>query len=92
MDQIDELRSRIRTAAAQYHAVRISLETAREQLLPLVVEALKTDGIPQKDVIADSGLTREYIRRVARNAGIEGPNPPGKSPERPSRGRRKTSS
>lgn len=70
MSSEDDVRDRLRLAARQYHAVRISLESARDELRPLVVEALK-QGVMQKDVIADSGLTREYIRRLARAAGIE---------------------
>lgn len=70
MSPEDDVRDRLRLAAKQYHAVRISLESARDELRPLVVEALKS-GVMQRDVITDSGLTREYIRRLARRAGIE---------------------
>lgn len=66
----DDIRTRLRQAGGQYNAVRVSLESARDQLRPLIIEALEA-GVKQKDVIADSGLTREYIRRLARAAGIE---------------------
>jgi hypothetical protein len=73
MSSEDDVRDRLRLAAKQYHAVRASLENARDELRPLVVEALK-QGVMQKDVITDSGLTREYVRRLARAAGIERAN------------------
>ena len=36
-----------------------------------IVEALKA-GVRQTDVAADIGRTREHIRRIARDHGIEG--------------------
>lgn len=67
----EELRVNIRETAAEYHQVRINLEDVRKRLRPLIVEALRrAPGIRQKDVIADSELTREYIRRIARKEGI----------------------
>lgn len=71
MNEDDDLRTRLRTAASEYHHLRVNLENARDTLRPLIVEALKRSDLKQKDVIADSGLTREYIRRIARNEGIE---------------------
>lgn len=71
MSDPDDLRARIRKAAEYYHQLREKLDAARETLQPLVVEALKHPDIKQRDVVADSGLTREYIRRVSRDAGIE---------------------
>lgn len=71
MSDVEELRDRVRAAAAEYQHLRVNLENARERLLPLVIEELKHPELLQKDVISDSGLTREYVRRIARKAGIE---------------------
>lgn len=64
-----DAREQLRAAGDEYQAVRVSYATAREHLHPAVVAALR-DGMPQTEVVKLSGLTREYVRRLARKAGI----------------------
>jgi hypothetical protein len=64
-----DTRERLRAAGEEYQAVRVSYATAREHLQPAVVDALR-NGVPQHEVVKLSGLTREYVRRLARKAGI----------------------
>jgi hypothetical protein len=61
---------RLRAAGDEFKAVRDSLAQTRAALQPVMVEALRA-GVPQKDVIELSGYTRESVRTIARNAGIE---------------------
>lgn len=65
-------REALRAAGDQFKAVRTTFAQAKEQLQPLMVEALKA-GVPQKDVVELSGYTRESVRSLARRNGIAAP-------------------
>lgn len=60
----DEARTKLRKLARD----RDRIAEAEPQA---IIDAL-TAGVPQKDIAADIGRTREHIRRVARANGIEG--------------------
>ncbi len=63
-------RPALRAAGDEFKAVRSSLAQARDHLQPLMVTALRA-GVPQREVIELSGYTRESVRTLARNNGIE---------------------
>lgn len=67
-------RETLRTAGAEYQAIRASLTQARDHLTPAILAALR-DGVPQTEVIALTGLARESVRTIARNGGLEGAGP-----------------
>lgn len=64
MDEQEEARRKLRRIATQRRRLA-------EQEPAAIVEALKA-GVRQMDVAADIGRTREHIRRIARDNGIEG--------------------
>lgn len=66
----DDPRLELREAGDEYKAVRTSLAQVRAAIEPVIVEALCA-GVPQKDVVELFGFTRETIRTMARNNGIE---------------------
>ena len=66
----EDVRARLRAAGDEFKATRTTLEAARAHLQPLMVEALNA-GIPQHEVIELSGYTRESVRILARNNGIQ---------------------
>jgi cation transport ATPase len=69
MDQ-NTARDDLRAAGQKYQAARASLDTARENLHPAVIEALRA-GLRQVEIVRLSGYTREYVRKIARRLGIE---------------------
>jgi hypothetical protein len=69
MDQ-DTARDHLRAAGQEYQAVRASLDAARENLYPAVIEALRA-GLRQVEIVRLSGYTREHVRKIARRLGIE---------------------
>jgi hypothetical protein len=69
MDQ-NIARDHLRAAGQEYQAARTSLDTARENLHPAVIEALHA-GLRQVEIVRLSGYTREYVRQIARRLGIE---------------------
>lgn len=60
----------LRAAGDQFRAARAILADARQALHPLMIAALKA-GVPQRDVVELSGYTRERVRSIARDHGIE---------------------
>lgn len=71
MDETTPELDALRRAGAEYQACRTSLETARAHLHPLVIAAIRAD-VPQHVVVRLSGYTRDRVRVLAREAGIEG--------------------
>jgi hypothetical protein len=60
----------LRAAGDEFKALRDQLESARDRLQPLMVDALR-NGTPQTKVVQLSGYTRESVRALARKNGIE---------------------
>ncbi len=69
MDQ-GTARERLTAAGQEFQAVRDSLDTARSNLHPAVVDALRA-GLRQTEIVRLSGYTREHVRKIARSIGIE---------------------
>lgn len=67
-------REALRLAGDEFRAVRASVVQAKAHLLPRIIDALR-DGVPQAEVVQLSGYTRESVRLIARNAGIQGHGP-----------------
>lgn len=63
-------REALRAAGAEFQAARTSLDTARANLIPRMIAALQA-GVPQADVVRLSGYTRDRVRVIARENGIE---------------------
>lgn len=47
------------------------LEKAREDLHEAIVVAIRDDGWKQRDVVEVTGYSREHIRRICKDAGVE---------------------
>ena len=60
----------LRAAGDEFKALRDQLDSARDRLQPLMVDALR-GGVPQTKVVQLSGYTRESVRSLARKNGIE---------------------
>jgi hypothetical protein len=76
MDEAETLRA----ATRRYRRTEASHEEARQAAISAVLAALRA-GMRPTDVIAASPFTGVYVRRLAREAGIE----PRKKGDRPAR-------
>jgi hypothetical protein len=70
-------------ATARYRETEATHESARQDAIAAVVDALRA-GIRPTDVVAHSPFTAAYVRRLARDNGIE---PAAKRASRPVPGR-----
>lgn len=61
--QPDEIRARLRRAAAARKRAEAALEAAREDLAAAIIAA-DDIGMRQVDIVGDSGYNREHIRRI----------------------------
>jgi hypothetical protein len=61
--QLDEIRARLKRAAAARKRAEASLESAREELSEAIVEASLAD-MKQVEIVNISGYNREHIRRI----------------------------
>ena len=64
----------VRVAGERFTTARTEMEQARKELGPLMVAALKAGNL-QRDVQTLSGLTRESVRTIAREGGVEPARP-----------------
>ncbi len=65
-----EALDKLRAVGDEFKTLRDQLDSARERLKPLMVDALRA-GVLQKHVIEASGYTRESVRALARDHGIK---------------------
>jgi len=65
------LRNELRAAGDEYKACKTSLNQARDHVQPRMVAALK-GGVGVIEVADLSGYTRERVRTLARQNGIDG--------------------
>lgn len=56
-------------AQATYERLREEMEKAREALHAAIAEASRAK-VKQRDIVAATGLTRERVRQIARDAGV----------------------
>lgn len=61
--QLDDVRARLKRAAAARKRAEAALETAREELAAAIIAA-DDIGMRQVDIVSDSGYNREHIRRI----------------------------
>ncbi|MBF6138144.1 hypothetical protein IU501_34815 [Nocardia otitidiscaviarum] len=73
---------RLKAATRKHKRATESAEAARKEVLDAALEALRAGERPT-DVAAASPFTPAYIRRIAREHGID-PAPPGPKPRRSS--------
>lgn len=64
------IRDDLAAAAEAYIQAKGNLNATRAQLAEKIVEAARTK-MPQTEIIELSGYTREHVRRICRQAGIE---------------------
>ena len=69
MDQ-DTARSELQKTGGELRDARASYESARRKAIPAIVKALK-EKLPLVEIKYWSGYSREQIRRIARQHGIE---------------------
>jgi hypothetical protein len=69
MDQ-DAARRDLQRTGERYKEARDAYESAREEVIPSIVNALRA-RLPQAEIVHWSGYAREHIRRIARKHGIE---------------------
>lgn len=69
MDQ-DAARRDLQRTGKRHIETRDAYESAREVVLPAIVNALNAK-LAQAEIVHWSGYTREHIRRIARKNGIE---------------------
>lgn len=72
----DDLKQRLTKLGARHRRLRDELDAVRDQLQPLIVEATLA-GIAQTDLVDLTGYTRDRIRVICREAGVE-PLPQGR--------------
>lgn len=65
------LLARLDEAGRRFKAARTELEEARDELVPVMIEALRRVDIRQTTVIQLSGYTRDRVRVLARENGID---------------------
>lgn len=70
-DTTAERLARLRAAGDTFKAARAAETEAREALIPAMLDALRDPHIQQTEVIELSGYTRDRVRVIARNHGIE---------------------
>ena len=64
-------REKLVEAAAEYRRIEADLVTARGTLAQAIIEAAKAN-MPQTEIIKLTGYSREHIRRILREGGVEG--------------------
>lgn len=74
VDQVVELRKRLRHIGAKYKAARLEAETIRQEGVP-IVETLARIGVPQRDLAADLQVTRNTVHRIETLAGVDRGDP-----------------
>jgi hypothetical protein len=57
-------------AAHEHATAKAALDVARDRLAAAIVEAAKS-GTRQSDIVRVTGYTRETVRRICRDAGVE---------------------
>lgn len=67
---LDVARERLVEAAAEFRRIEEELERARAALAQAIVEAGKAK-MPQTEIIRISGYSREHVRRLLRDGGVE---------------------
>lgn len=65
-----DLRQRLTKLGARHKRLRADLDAVREELQPLIVEATRA-GMAQIDLVALTDYTRDRIRVICREAGVE---------------------
>jgi hypothetical protein len=73
---------RLDEATSRYRKTETAHEHAREATIAAALDALRAGERPT-DVVGRSPFTAAYIRRLARQAGIEGARPGPKTKETP---------
>jgi hypothetical protein len=75
-----DLDRRLRQLGTRHRRLRADLETVRLELHDLVIEAARA-GVPQSELVEITGYTRDRIRVICREAGLD-PLPQGRKPAR----------
>lgn len=70
----------LRDATRRYDRARVKLDEAKSEVVAAIVAALRTGATPT-EVAATAPFTPAYVRRIAREHGIE-PAAPGPKPKR----------
>lgn len=71
-----DTKTKLRSVGKRYQRLRDDLEAARADLAPLIVEAAR-EGIAPTEIVKLTGYTKDRIRVMCREAGIE-PLPTGR--------------
>jgi hypothetical protein len=71
-EDLDTLLAQLAAAGDRFKTLRAQLDDARNELVPLLLQVMtEHPKVPQTRLVELSGYTRDRVRVIARNNGIE---------------------